>query len=1061
MSETNLSNLVNEEDTVISVAQTISNDKENTTDVNNLDTNETVETTGSTDTGSQEGGSDTNNEPLLKENLNNVEELHKEENQTHQENLESNLIDTKNLEQENVTGTTDSSNAETESSSVMKEETLTKNEGEISSEAKNETTQIENGDEHHEKTRYSENGDTNHSDESNLNEVTSDEIKNVDNLEGESLQEEENARQKQDEVQKKEEQDDSKVLTEENGADKPKSINDENGINHEKSVNETEREDNTEFTGESTQSDKNHSETENQQIQPDSSEQKCINSSASEEEEFSITQDDVQNNREGTKNDQSEVSQETENTDSKDLAENFTEKDSSEDSKENFENKEVEPQHDTSATVFVTSNENPNDSVGKHSDTEELDSGDAALNNAVQSEISSDKVDQGDDKISKEEEGEAQILVPDETLEKQQSVVENEVSDKALHENQNEENQGQVTVSDAVAVDVNAAGVENTSDETHSEAGSQLFEELRNAIKEQVDVPHEDEEDAPNYLQEFDTPPVNENGSVADENAEEGGNYLDETFEELLQHNANENEEKINDENSGTTEEGNYGEDFEAVPSEEKSAQENESSYGNDFEVSDESCEQQPQVTTKNKSSIKGSDFSISKKSLTSNPRSKLGSKFTTSQASLPKISKTASKYSNKPSKMASVANSKQLSKQNSSTLPSVVRPPFIVSNSQSQKNSYSNLLVSQNNSKSGSKKHSQTSLFDAEEGEASIDYTKIVSALRNEIGNLKGNVNDYQKIIEQIKAHEENMTNEIEKFKKGNSFRIDQSTRVLLDRQKKAYQILVGKLRREVRRLKYQKNSVSDPLIEQRYFPFLPRTPYGTSAEFSPIGTMGNVVTKASDYFSLNPPPPTGNHPESGNRWWWGIGPHLSKHLPPTRPKTAPSSNAPVPNGFVHKGRLVKQNSGDKVEQSLLPSPPPLAAKLNNIFVDKRQPTEDDNDNIWEAKFKFRGLKVGDRVSVDVQGEKCFGLLKYIGPFDARPESGVWCGLKLDHAIGKHNGVVAGKRYFNCEENHGIFVKMENVSVVYKPKRTVPKRESVQSEQHFSQNPLTQEIQV
>ena len=42
---------------------------------------------------------------------------------------------------------------------------------------------------------------------------------------------------------------------------------------------------------------------------------------------------------------------------------------------------------------------------------------------------------------------------------------------------------------------------------------------------------------------------------------------------------------------------------------------------------------------------------------------------------------------------------------------------------------------------------------------------------------------------------------------------------------------------------------------------------------------------------------------------------------------------------------------------------------------------------------------------------------------------SGKWIGVVLDDAVGKNNGTVQGKKYFSCEENHGIFVRQSQVS--------------------------------
>ena len=40
----------------------------------------------------------------------------------------------------------------------------------------------------------------------------------------------------------------------------------------------------------------------------------------------------------------------------------------------------------------------------------------------------------------------------------------------------------------------------------------------------------------------------------------------------------------------------------------------------------------------------------------------------------------------------------------------------------------------------------------------------------------------------------------------------------------------------------------------------------------------------------------------------------------------------------------------------------------------------------------------------------------------------GKWIGVVLDKAQGKNNGTVQGKRYFQCEDNHGIFVRQSQV---------------------------------
>ena len=57
---------------------------------------------------------------------------------------------------------------------------------------------------------------------------------------------------------------------------------------------------------------------------------------------------------------------------------------------------------------------------------------------------------------------------------------------------------------------------------------------------------------------------------------------------------------------------------------------------------------------------------------------------------------------------------------------------------------------------------------------------------------------------------------------------------------------------------------------------------------------------------------------------------------------------------------------------------------------------------------------------------QKKRGVLKFIG--ETKFSSGVWCGIALREACGKNDGSVAGIRYFECDQRHGIFVNPKNV---------------------------------
>ncbi|XP_075703312.1 dynactin subunit 1-like [Rhinoderma darwinii] len=71
--------------------------------------------------------------------------------------------------------------------------------------------------------------------------------------------------------------------------------------------------------------------------------------------------------------------------------------------------------------------------------------------------------------------------------------------------------------------------------------------------------------------------------------------------------------------------------------------------------------------------------------------------------------------------------------------------------------------------------------------------------------------------------------------------------------------------------------------------------------------------------------------------------------------------------------------------------------------------------------------LKVGSRVEVIGKGHR--GTVAFVGA--TLFATGKWVGVILDDAKGKNDGNVQGRKYFTCEENHGIFVRQSQIQVV------------------------------
>ncbi|XP_016838153.1 restin homolog isoform X2 [Nasonia vitripennis] len=78
-------------------------------------------------------------------------------------------------------------------------------------------------------------------------------------------------------------------------------------------------------------------------------------------------------------------------------------------------------------------------------------------------------------------------------------------------------------------------------------------------------------------------------------------------------------------------------------------------------------------------------------------------------------------------------------------------------------------------------------------------------------------------------------------------------------------------------------------------------------------------------------------------------------------------------------------------------------------------------------ASVSQKELQMGERVIVSSsQGSKT-GVLRYMGVTEFAP--GEWCGVELDEPVGKNDGSVADKRYFECRPKYGLFAPAAKVS--------------------------------
>lgn len=81
------------------------------------------------------------------------------------------------------------------------------------------------------------------------------------------------------------------------------------------------------------------------------------------------------------------------------------------------------------------------------------------------------------------------------------------------------------------------------------------------------------------------------------------------------------------------------------------------------------------------------------------------------------------------------------------------------------------------------------------------------------------------------------------------------------------------------------------------------------------------------------------------------------------------------------------------------------------------------------QSHIEEKGIKVGSRCMIGEDSQRR-GTVRFVGPTDDLPGGGLWVGVQYDEPVGKNDGSLAGKKYFDAGKNRGGFVRPERVVI-------------------------------
>ena len=81
------------------------------------------------------------------------------------------------------------------------------------------------------------------------------------------------------------------------------------------------------------------------------------------------------------------------------------------------------------------------------------------------------------------------------------------------------------------------------------------------------------------------------------------------------------------------------------------------------------------------------------------------------------------------------------------------------------------------------------------------------------------------------------------------------------------------------------------------------------------------------------------------------------------------------------------------------------------------------------KPKNKSENKRISINDNVYIPKLECQGTVKFIGCVNHKP--GIFYGISLQLSKGKNNGTIKGRKYFSCDQNCGIFLKIKEIDKI------------------------------